>query len=286
MSTFQIYIVKSEHLSPTSFHPGIRRFCSPFIYCLNMASEANNVEGSAAARLLQKHAENPLNATVEDVPDDDLKSTLAAVGAPEKPSWGQTMSAKVAGKQPTQGPSSSLDTESHEAFPELGIPKLAAASKSNISPIWGGAKVGANGKANGASWSTNGTPLTSTPPSGVSTPTGVPPPVSIPGRNVETVLLESRYIMPRTQLKRPIPDIVKDINRKSRAVISMVPAPSGHLKFEATGPQDKAQQALRDLVQQIGVKASNYRSIIMLSSLADSCRLPFTSRSRNLLGRI
>ncbi|KAI1374506.1 putative RNA binding effector protein Scp160 [Hypoxylon crocopeplum] len=218
-----------------------------------MASEVNNVEGSAAARLLQKHAENPLHATVEDVPDEDLKSPSAA-DTPEKPSWGQTMSAKTAGKQPTHE-STSLDTQSHEAFPELGVPKPATASKSNISPIWGGAK-GANGKANGTSWSTNGTPRTSTPASGMSTPTGVPPPVSIPGRNVETVLLESRYIMPRTQLKRPIPDIVKDINRKSRAVISMVPAPSGHLKFEATGPQDKAQQALRDLVQQIGLKTS------------------------------
>ncbi|KAL7621934.1 hypothetical protein AAE478_007434 [Parahypoxylon ruwenzoriense] len=218
-----------------------------------MASESNNAEGSAAARLLQKHAENPLHATVEDVPDEDLKPSSAA-DAPEKSSWGQTVSTKAAGKQPAQA-SATLDTQSHEAFPELGVPKSSSASKANIPPVWGGAKTGANGKTNGTSWSANGTPRASTPASGVSTPTGVPPPVSIPGRNVETVVLESRFIMPRNQLRRPIPDIVKDINRKSRAVISMVPAPSGHLKFDATGPQDKAQQALRDLVQQIGVKA-------------------------------
>lgn len=212
------------------------------------------MEGSAAARLLQQHADNPLHVTVEDVPDEDLKSPSAADDPEKSSSWGQTMSTKAAGKQPAQK-STRLDTQSHEAFPELGVPKPAAASKSNISPIWGGgAKAGTNGKANGTSWSANGTPRTSTPASGVSTPTGVPPSMSIPGRNVETVTLESQYIMPRTQLKRPIPDIVKDINRKSRAVISMVPAPSGHLKFEATGPQDKAQQALRDLVQQIGTK--------------------------------
>lgn len=221
-----------------------------------MASETNNVESSAAARLLQKHAENPLHhVTVEDVPDEELKSPSTA-DTSEKPSWGQTMSTKAAGKQPAQG-SGSLDTQSHEAFPELGVPKTNAASKSNISPIWGGAK-GANGKANGTSWSANGTPRTSTPASGVSTPTGVPPPVSIPGRNVETLLLEAQHVMPRNQLKRPIPDIVKDINRKSRAVISSVSAPAGHLKFEATGPQDKAQQALRDLVQQIGLKVSTH----------------------------
>ncbi|KAI1498795.1 RNA binding effector protein Scp160 [Biscogniauxia marginata] len=211
-------------------------------------------EGSAAARLLQQHAQNPLHATVEDVPDDDVKPAADDAAAPEDSTWGPTMSAKAAGKQPAKA-SASLDTQSHEAFPELGVPKTAAA-KNNFPPIWAGAKAGLNGHANGNSWSANGTPQTSTPASGVSTPTGVPPPMSIPGRNVESVLLESRYILPRTQLKRPIPDIVKDINRKSRAVISMVPAPSGHLKFEATGPQDKAQQALRDLVQQIGVKTT------------------------------
>ncbi|KAI1649057.1 uncharacterized protein F4817DRAFT_52317 [Daldinia loculata] len=214
-----------------------------------MASETSNIEGSAAARLLQQHAENSHHVTVEDVPDEELKSPSAA-DAPEKSSWGQTPSTKAAGKQPAQE-SGRLDTQSHEAFPELGVPKTAA-SKANISPIWGGA----NGKANGTSWSANGTPRTSTPASGVSTPTGVPPPVSIPGRNVETLLLESQYVMPRNQLKRPLQDIIKDINRKSRAVISSVPGPSGHLKFEATGPQDKAQQALRDLVQQIGIKTS------------------------------
>ncbi|KAI0894562.1 putative RNA binding effector protein Scp160 [Annulohypoxylon nitens] len=215
-----------------------------------MATEVNNVEGSAAARLLQKHAENPLHhVTVEDVPDEELKSPSAPDSA-EKPSWNQTPSAKAAGKQPAKE-SGPLDTQSHEAFPELGVPK-AAASKSNISPIWGGA----NGKTNGTSWSTNGTPRTSTPASGVSTPTGVPPPVSIPGRNVETFLLEARHVLPRTQLKRPLQDILKDINRKSRAQVSLAPAPSGYFKFEATGPQDKAQQALRDLVQQIGIKTS------------------------------
>ncbi|CAJ2505389.1 Uu.00g127830.m01.CDS01 [Anthostomella pinea] len=223
-----------------------------------MASE----EGSAAARLLEQHAQNPLQPTVEEVPDEELKpaSTAASTAdAPADSTWGQNMSAKAAGKQPAK-PAASLDTQSHEAFPELGVPKTTAATKNHTAPIWGGAKGGANGNANGpTSWSangTNGTPRAWTPASGVSTPSAIPPPMSIPGRNVETVLLESQYILPRNQLKRPIPDIVKDINRKSRAVISMVPAPNGHLKFEATGPQDKAQQALRDLVQQIGIKTS------------------------------
>ncbi|KAK8111386.1 uncharacterized protein PG998_007843 [Apiospora kogelbergensis] len=78
--------------------------------------------------------------------------------------------------------------------------------------------------------------------------------MSIPGRHVETVTIEPQFILPRNQLKRPIPDIVKDINRKSRAVLATSNISNGRLRIDATGPQDKAQQAIRDLVQQIGTK--------------------------------
>ncbi|KAI0434151.1 putative RNA binding effector protein Scp160 [Xylaria sp. FL1042] len=212
-----------------------------------MASE----EVSAATRLLQKHAQHPLHATVEDAPDDEAKPSTDSA-APAESSWAPTIPAKAAGKQPGET-STGIDTQSHEAFPELGVPKTTA-PKTNYPPIWAGAKGSANGNVNGTSWSANGTPRTTTPTSGAATPTGVPPPMAIPGRNVETLLLPSSSLLPRAQLKRPIPDIVKDINRKSRAVITMANGPGGQLKFEASGPQDKAQQALRDLVSQIGRK--------------------------------
>ncbi|KAI1822073.1 putative RNA binding effector protein Scp160 [Xylaria intraflava] len=207
-----------------------------------MASE----EGSAAARLLEKHAQHPLQPTVEDVPDEPSAGPAPPADSASAPA----LTAKGLGKQAAQA-SAPPDTGSHEAFPELGVPKTTA-PRTNYPPIWGGVKGGANGNANGASWSANGTPAASTPNSGISTPTGVPPPMAIPGRNVETIVLPSSSLLPRTQLRRPIPDIVKDINRKSRAVITMSTAPGGQLKFEASGPQDKAQQALRDLVSQIG----------------------------------
>ncbi len=219
-----------------------------------MASQSANTasDGSLAQKLMEQHAQNPLHATVEDVPDEERSTVPSSADAPGNSSWGQTISTKAAGKQKAQE-AVTLDTESQEAFPALGSgPKSTAATRNNITPIWGGA----NGKPNGTSWSTNGTPRTSTPTSGISTPTGVPPPITLPGRNVESYILESSHILPRNQLKRPIPDIVKDINRKSRAVINMVPGPNGSLKFNATGPQDKAQQALRDLIQQIGAKVS------------------------------
>ncbi|PHH91241.1 hypothetical protein CDD83_1200 [Cordyceps sp. RAO-2017] len=150
-----------------------------------------------------------------------------------------------------QGPKAPLDTQSHELFPELGAPKGKSA---NVAPIWG-AKSNVNGASNGAA--SNGVSRSSTPASGATTPPkSATPSMFIPGRNVESVTLEPQFIMPRGQLKRPIPDIMKDINRKSRANITMATASNGRLRFDATGPQDVAQQALKDLIQQIGTRTS------------------------------
>jgi hypothetical protein len=63
-------------------------------------------------------------------------------------------------------------------------------------------------------------------------------------------------------LKRPIPDIIKDINRKSRATVSMATSTNGRYKFDATGPQDVAQQALKDLIAQIGTRVSPSFSVL------------------------
>jgi polyribonucleotide nucleotidyltransferase len=212
-----------------------------------MASgEASTGELSAAQKLMQKHTETPRPVTVDEVPDEDLppKSTNEASG-----SWAAPVSSKAAGKQ-KQGPiSKSIDTHSHELFPELGGPK---GKNANVAPIWG-AKNNPNGQSTAAS---NGVSGSSTPASGNATPRGAVPSMFIPGRNVETVTIEPQHIMPRTQLKRPIPDIIKDINRKSRASITMSTSSNGRYKFDATGPQDVAQQALKDLVQQIGLRTS------------------------------
>lgn len=211
------------------------------------ADLANGGEESAAQKLLQKHAEAPHRVTVEDVPDVDGPAPPPANDGPG--SSATPVSAKAAGKQQPQGARATLDTQSHELFPELGAPK---GKSTNVAPIWG-AKT--NGKPNGSGASNNGTPLAPTPASAVATPPQAgAPSLSIPGRNVETVVLEPQYILPRGQLKRPIPDTLKDINRKSRAIITMATAPNGHLRFDATGPQEVAQQALKDLVSQIGCR--------------------------------
>lgn len=240
-----------------------------------MASE----EVSAAARLLQKHAQHPLQPTVEDAPDDEATPSTAAA-APADPTWAPTMTPKTAGKQPA-GASSALDTHSHEAFPELGVPK-ANVPRVVYPPIWAGAKGGSNGNLNGTSWSANGTPRTSTPTSGAVTPTGAPPLMSIPGRNVESIVVPANSVLPRSQLKRPIPDLVKDINRKSRAVITMATAPNGQLKFEASGPSDKALAALNDLVSQITRKVGADTATWCIALLINNFyRKPAPFRSRN-----
>ncbi|KHN99147.1 PCBP-like protein [Metarhizium album ARSEF 1941] len=206
-------------------------------------------EESAAQKLLQKHSEEPRSVTVEDIPDEELpaKPTNDAHG-----SWAAPMSSKAAGKQKESStPQAPLDTQSHELFPELGAPKAKTA---NVAPIWG-AKNNANGRPDGAA--SNGVSRSSTPTSGTATPSkAVAPSMFIPGRNVETVTLDPQFVLPRGQLKRPIPDIIKDINRKSRANITMANGANGRYKFEATGPQEIAQQALKDLVQQIGTRTS------------------------------
>jgi len=204
---------------------------------------------SAAQKLLQQH--NDYHATVQDVPDED--GPLPPSGSVGGASWGPTMSSKAAGKQKAQESSASLDTQSHELFPELGGPKK---NNAGIVPTWG-AKNGANGKTNGAS-PANGVSRASTPGSGAGTPSTAPrpgaPAISLPGRNVEHVYLEPKDLMPRNQLKRPVPDVVKEINRRSRAKVTVIPVAGGRTRLEATGPQDVAQQALRDVVQQIGAK--------------------------------
>lgn len=208
---------------------------------------ADTTEQSAAAQLLQQHLETASNAgsshrvLVEEVEDEDLHKPVSSSETPAAP--------KPAPKPKT------LDTQSRELFPELGGPKPKA---SVVAPIWG-AKNNANGSTNGAA-PANGTPQTSAPPSGVSTPIGPgrqgpgPHPLNIPGRNVETMLLDPPHILPRTQLKRPLPDILKDLNRKARANVTMHALGNGQLRFDAVGPQEHATQALKDLINQIGTK--------------------------------
>jgi hypothetical protein len=199
-----------------------------------------------AAELRAKHAEAAHRVEIEEVPDEDIVPHHADIEA---------AGAEAKAERPKAPQAKPLDTQSHELFPTLGGPSKGKHSAAPV-PIWS-AKGTANGKANGAS-ATNGTPRASPPVSGVSTPTGTgqqgPRSLNIPGRNVETLYLEPQHLMPKSQLKRPLPDLIKELNRRSRAQVAMHQQANGKLKFEAAGPQDIAAQALKELVQQIGAK--------------------------------
>lgn len=202
-------------------------------------------ELSAAQKLAQEHAAEGHHVTVEDVPDDDLKPHDASAAAADSPA----LSAKAAGKQKETAPAAStLDTQSRELFPDLGGPKPQPAAKT--APKWNVLSDKTNGHS-----PANGTPRAATPSSGAATPTAksAVPLVSIPGRkNIETIRLRPEHMKGRDQLRRPLPDIIKDLNRTSRATISIGTNNSSGTTFEASGPQEAAQRALKELVKQIG----------------------------------
>jgi hypothetical protein len=249
------------------------------------ASSANTGEThlSAAQKLMQKHADEAHKTTIEDVPDEeDLKhgeipkstSILEPTNdeGTSTPTWAQPVSAKAAGKQkaqevPSKGNGPSLDTQSHDLFPELGgAPK--SQNGPTVSSIWSAKKpaaansTGSNGKTNGLSPS-NGTSRASTPTSGAATPTsaahstaprGPPNMMAIPGRHTERIQLAPSQLLLRSQMKKPLADVLKDVNKRSKATITMTTGQGGAFWFTAVGPIDACRQALKDLVEQIGSK--------------------------------
>lgn len=229
----------------------------------------NGVNGSDSGATAQKlsAAHEAHNPTIEEVPDEsDLngnphpqseKVTLESVDdAAVAPTWAAAPSAKAAGKRKAEEPTSKdkkpvIDTQSSESFPGLGGSKPAAPASFNMS--WGKGPAQVNGRSNG------------TPTTGASTPTSdipTPPasrggPQSLAGQiQAPLLVLQKHEVVPRTQLKKPIPDILKDINKKLRTNLTMTQGAGGVFEFRETSNQKEAlkQQAIRDLGQQIGAK--------------------------------
>jgi hypothetical protein len=221
-------------------------------------SSATIESQSAAEKLLAKHAADEAHKVqIEDVVDEEDIAHPAPSAALK--SSETTMSDIAKGKKkvddaaPTPKPKGpAFDVASEEAFPALGgpAPRPAAASQ-----MWGkkppviqtnGAKPATNGSTNA---STRGsTPSLSTP--------GSNPGLAMPGRHVERISLHPQQITPRNQLKKPVGEILRDINRRSKASIVTKEGANGHIVFEGQGPVDAVRQALKEIVQQIGTKVS------------------------------
>lgn len=218
-------------------------------------------------RLAQEESHRP---TVEEVPDEDdvahpTPSVTADSDASPTPA---AVSEKAAGKQKAQdapvkksGANPPLNIQSEEMFPGLGAPK--AHTPAAVSSAWGRkpASVSANG-VNGTAAS-NGTSRASTPASGIATPTTPsvrgpgPQTMNIPGRYVESISLAPSQMVPRQQQKRPMQDVIREINRRSKAKVEMKPGNMGHIVFQGTGPVDAVRSALREVARELGSKVSD-----------------------------
>jgi hypothetical protein len=244
---------------------------------------------SIAERLAQRHDEGHQPAVEEVVDESDLQhpeqpkssSILESKDDAPVPTWAPTPSSKAAGKQKAQDSGAtepakkSLDTQSHELFPELGgAPKGQAAPA--VAPAWA-AKKAAVASPSPVNGKTNGLPPSaapsrdSAPASGTATPTAKITPVTLratpglatPGRHQEHIDMAPTHLLPRKELKKPIPDVVKEINKKSKANVTMHTIEGGTLRFNASGPVDATRQALNDIAKQIGSKVSENYPVIL-----------------------
>lgn len=218
-----------------------------------MASEAvatASTEGlTPAQKLMEQHDHH---VTVEDVVDEeDIIHPPPSASKPATPDV--PLSEKAAGKQkaddsaaPASKPAKPvLNTASEEAFPALGPVKPRVQAPA---PTWGKkpAAVGSN-SVNGS----NNASRASTPASGPALPT-----MSIPGQYNESIRFAPNQLTPRKDLKKPINEIIREINRRSKAKLEMKQL-GGMIVFESTGPVDAVRQSLKDIANEVGSKVSD-----------------------------
>ncbi|KAJ4322320.1 hypothetical protein N0V94_002429 [Neodidymelliopsis sp. IMI 364377] len=223
-----------------------------------MASDAvasSAAEGlTPAQQLMEQHANNDHHVTVEDVPDEEDVAHPPPSAAAPSASTDAPLSDKAAGKQKADEPAPApkkpaLNTQSEEAFPALGPVKPRAQAPV---PTWG--KKPAAVTANGAHGS-NGN-------SGASTPSGpairgpAVASMNLPGKHTERISFSTTQLMPRAQLKKPVTEIIRDINRRSKARLEQKTGPHGQIIFESTGPVDAVRESLRDIANEVGSKQS------------------------------
>ena len=257
------------------------------------SSVAINGDLTPAQRLQVLHSSDTAHkATVEDVMDEEdlahpppsLLAQQNTQSADPSHAAEESVSANKVGKRkegPLQEQSSQaqskapvLDMQSEESFPALGGPP---SSKSGIPSAM---RWGSNTGPMLSKPISNGTnakgPLSSSAPSPTSTPTsGVMTPMSatmkaaqrpqqdptlqsmaLPGRHSQRITFAPSQLLPRSQLKKPVQEILRAINKRSKAKVEMKQGPQGVIIFEGTGPYEDTRQALRDVAHEVGSKQS------------------------------
>ncbi|KAH9876668.1 hypothetical protein J1614_003800 [Plenodomus biglobosus] len=219
-----------------------------------MASEAaasTAPEGlTPAQKLMQEHDHH---VTVEEVPDEEdlTHPPPSAKSTSDAPA---PLSEKAAGKQkaedaPVPAKKPALNTSSEEAFPALGPVKPRA--QASVAPTWGKKPAAVTSNGVNGSAGANGT--------SASVPVGrgpALPSMNIPGKHTERISFSPKQLTPRQQLKKPVNDIIRDINRRSKAKVEYKSGPGGTVIFESTGPTDAVRQSLKEIADEVGSKQS------------------------------
>lgn len=260
---------------------------------MDTSAGASSENISAAERLRQKHeADAAHRAMVEEVVDEEdiahpppsMQAALHKEPATASIESAVPISEKVAGKQkakdePAPAPAivkpngtQSLNMQSEEAFPALGGgPKAPTAAPTAMA--WGAKKpssvhAGVNGINGHGPPSSMGSSRASTPTSGIMTPNStnvsvaqprgmsIPKQMAMPGRHSERIEFAPSQLLPRDQLKKPLHETLRGINKRSKANVEMKSGPNGMIIFEGTGPVDATRQALKDLAKEVGSKVS------------------------------
>ena len=247
-------------------------------------------ELSPAQKLQEKHAADAAHRPwVEDaVDEEDLARPPPSMqlASPSDDAMNeavsQPLSEKAAGKQKARNespgdrrasrPEAVPDTKSEDAFPALsGGPKPQ--SQPSVAMAWGarkppsvataapngvhGQRPASHASASHKSTSTSGkTGLATT--NGVIAPhsqgSAVPQHMPMPGRYSERISFAPSQLLPRDQLKKPLQEVLRSINKSSKATVQMKSGPDGKIIFEGTGPVDAVRQALRDIAKEVGSK--------------------------------
>lgn len=253
-----------------------------------------------AQRLMEKHSAERHPVTVEDAVDED------DVAHP-RPSMGKTVfdaeadapmriSDDATEAKKDQSDTSAVDahtanavpfnTRSEELFPALGSPKPRVSTAAAASTAWGKKPVpadGVNGPVNKTSFSSDPSSRASTPASATcsttspkatrAAPSREAPPslMALPGRHTERIQFVPSQLTPRSQLKKPVLDVLRDINKRSKAKVEMRPGQGGAVVFEGQGPVDAVRQALKEVASQLGSKVcSDLRAPKLMPSLTSS----------------
>ncbi|EZF30883.1 hypothetical protein H109_03822 [Trichophyton interdigitale MR816] len=210
----------------------------------NTGMIVNGAPKSRAEELMAQHAQEAAQGpTVEDVVDEEdiLHPPPSATVAP----------AKTPAKTPAAAAAAAaLDVQSEESFPALGGPK--ASSRPSAVPVaWGGSKP--QPSAAGAATSTAPAPASVPAPAPAPTPaSSTPRQLNIPGKHVDQFRFDSSQMLPRSELKKPVSDILRDISKKSKVRLEVREGAGGVYIFEGTGNVDAVRQALKEVAQQVG----------------------------------